>query len=259
MRHSSAYAVLAAVCDYPCERPREIRAVLDQAASFRDGLGLDPLPKGIVTRRLAEFHDDGLVVRCDEHWAHGAHSTYQATDLGAGLIRALDPVGAWALDAYGHLVRVVRAYNGADLDSTIATRFVAPGPVTLRLAAELAFSLLSQRWAFGVLVFCSGEPMSPGALEDRINAGLDSNPDLAWQRHLAATARHENLNRLEHAGLLVKTSRPRRGRSPLVQYQTSTLGDGLLEALWQAGEWGLAFDPQLYRIMAARNGKANGD
>lgn len=251
LRPRWVFSILATLAEHAHLHPVDLLRLLSNANERNaPAVGMRELSYDMVTAKVRELHDDGLIVQCWPHKAHGARTTYELTRLGAALIEGLDDIGAWGAAHYERVVRATRARHGITGSAPIPPLPASDPAYAARLCKGMAIGLLGQRFAFAVLVGTQS-PISPGALGDLINARIAADGRTSGFRPLG-TNRHEILNALMRSGLVARVVTPVPGRPPRVMYQHSTMGARLLGALWPVGHRLLEHDAELFRIVAAR-------
>lgn len=249
LRPVGVYPVLSSLCAEPRLRPADLIERLEAATAADVPLvGLRDLPDGISST-LGYLRRAGLIVRCFGN-GRGAHTRYEATALGAGLIGSLSPVTAWAMNNFDFVVDATRVrLDLPPLDAPV------PEPLRAeRSAAGMAISLLGGAWSDTVMVYVDSagpDGIGPSRLEATVNTAIDaSTGESKVERHLHRDTLYRTLQRLVAKGLLERREDP-----PQVRYLLSPHGRGLMDALWQVSDgWAVAHDTELFEIMAQFSG-----
>lgn len=246
LRPVGAYLVLAELC----ERPRQSRAgLLDRLAEATAAdvplVGSRELSDAMISGTLSYLRGAGLITWCGSDGL-GAHASYEATELGCGLVGALRPITEWAVSDVGFVVSATRVR----LDLPPLDRPVPDGSVTERSATGMALGLLSGVWSDTVMVYIdSAGPDGIGivALENTVNAAINaSSGESQVVKHLHRDSLSRHLHRLVAKGLLRRVQDP-----PRVWYALTSHGRGLMDAWWQVSDgWAMAHDAELFEIMA---------
>ena len=237
LRQPWVYLTLALLATTPHVPIRDIHRIL--GANRRGSTSYDTL-----RHRIAALNDDGLLFR------HGndAHAHYDLTRLGGSITGSLEALNAWSLARFGDLTR----------PGTPPWRRIPRGPLltpaqrqdaATRAAVLRTIGLLDSQWAFAVLVFSPGDPVTAEELEQRVNDSLADNPDLAPYRRLYQQQRYKAIHLLEAGGLLTHTTERRPGVRPRELYAASPNGLSLLEALLPVGDQNMKWDAELYQIV----------
>lgn len=249
LRPSGAYSILSSLHKDMHLRPRDLMGLLS-AANTADAplVGMRDLSAG-MSGTLHDLSSAGLIVRCVGD-GHGGPTRYDLTKLGAGLVRAVAPLTAWAMDDFDFVVNATRTRLGLP-------PFDGPVPADLRrerTATGMAVTLLSRLWADTVMVYvdsagCDG--INPLRLEEAVNAAIEaSNGASRVERRLHRDTLYRTLHSLVAKRLLSRVEDP-----PRVRYLLTTHGRGLMDAWWQVAEhWGIKNDAELFAIMQKTSG-----
>lgn len=249
LRPFGVYSILANLHDEMHLRPRDLMNLL-VTANIADAplVGARDLSAGIGGTLHSLAHA-GLIVRC-VGGGRGVHTRYDLTRLGAGLVRAVEPLTDWAMDDFDFVVAATRVrLDLPPLDGPVPEWLRRP-----RTATGMAISLLSRLWADTIMVFVdSAGPggIGPLRLEETVNEALAaSSGESRVDRRLHRDTMYRTLHSLEAKGLLERVEDP-----PRVRYRLTPHGQGLMGAWWRVAEnWGMAHDAELFRIMQATSG-----
>lgn len=249
LRPFGVYSILANLHDEMHLRPRDLMNLL-VTANIADAplVGARDL-SAAIGGTLHGLADAGLIVRC-VGGGRGVHTRYDLTRLGAGLVRAVEPLTGWAMDDFDFVVAATRVRLGLPpLRGPIFRAQRRP-----RTATGMAISLLSRLWADTVMVYVDSEGpggIGPLRLEETVNAALAaSSGENRVDRRLHRNTMYQTLHSLEAKGLLERVEDP-----PRMRYRLTSHGHGLMGAWWQVAEnWGIAHDAELFKIVAASSG-----
>lgn len=246
LRPAWVHPVLTCLVAVPGQRPSRLLNSLEEAnAAYGPLVGSRDLSEKKLGDALGYLREAGLAVRYAGDGA-GAHTRYEATEIGVGLIRALGPIRSWAVADFDFVVAATRVRMGLPP----LTEPIIDGLRKPAAAENLALGLLSGVWADTVMVYVDSagtKGISALRLEEVVNAAIDasSGPDQVM-KHLHRKTLYRHLHRLVAKGLL-----ERREQDPHVLYRLTTHGRGLLDAWWQVAEgWSMAHDAELFEIMA---------
>lgn len=246
LRPAGAYLTLAELCERPHQGRAELLDRLEETFA-RDAplVGPRELSDAMISGTLGYLRGAGLIMWCGSDGL-GAHTSYEATELGCGLVGALRPITDWALSDVGFVVSATRVR----LDLPPLDRPVPDGSVTERSATGMALGLLSGAWSDTVMVYidsAGADGIGILALESAVNADIDaSTGESRVDRHLHRDTLNRHLHRLVAKGLVARVEDP-----PRVQYSLTSPGRGLMDAWWQVSEgWSMPHDAELFKVMA---------
>lgn len=250
LRGVGVYTVLYSLARESHLRPADLKRRLSAAYALDAPImGAHKLPGGL-SLLLGHLRRAGLTALA-EGGSRGAHTRYDLTALGAGLIAAIAPLTEWAMSDFGFLVDATRIRLGLP-------RLPGPPPPLLRnprTATNMAIGLSDGLWTHTLLVYVdsAGEAgIGPLRLEDTINADIArSAGDAQVVRRLHRGTLHPALQHLVAMGLLEQREAP----PPRTPYVLTGHARGLMGALWQiADTWGIAHDEQLFPIVRETSG-----
>lgn len=252
LQPTGVYPVLSTLnCTSRLRPGRLVRLVAAEAAADMPLMGPSDLPQG-MKRLLHHLIEAGLVERFAGACA-GARPSYAISALGAGMLRSLTPTAHWLLEpGTSHFDDVVAAVRRLRMLPSIKE----PAPERLRhpkLAIGLVVQLLTPRWSRTVLEYVDSAGqggLSPSKLLERINGDAEaSSGESRVEWRLRPETTYGVLRHLMSAGLLEKRAVP-----PRVLYRLTPAGEGLMAALWEVSEWGMAHDAELFEIMVKTTG-----
>lgn len=244
------YSILAHLFEDPCLHPAELcRLLITADAADAPMVGARGFDLHGVSHRLTLLRACGLIINCDGCAAFGAHTSYQLTYLGAGMVESLAEVTQWGLDHFDLALAAarVRAHLGR-MPGTVDPALRRP-----RQATGMALGMLAPRWSFSLLVqvgIAGDRGVESGAAQDAINGILDGMPERV-RLHLNEATRHRVLRYLESSGLVVRRREARFGRRARVLYCPTDAGARLVDALRTVGKWAVAHDGALSAAVMA--------